>query len=84
MFGEKTEEKAEKKEETITFTPGPGVTATVHGQNNNSNDRASTESEADSDETKLIARWRTYKESNPDGSLDGFYRDVLTTNSEVE
>ena len=80
VFGEKTEEKQEKKEETITFTPTQGVTATVHGQNEASNES----SDADSDEEALIALWRTYKRSNPEGTLDGFYRDVSTTNSEVQ
>ena len=80
VFGEKTEEKQEKKEETITFTPTQGVTATVHGQNEASNESSDT----DSEEEALIALWRTYKRSNPEGTLEDFYRDVSTTNSEVQ
>ena len=91
VFGER-EEKEEKKEETITFTPGPGVTAIVHGQNGEE-DRvvrgesvgdSATDETVDSDEQALIALWRTYKEGNPEGTLDDFYKDVATTNSEVQ
>jgi hypothetical protein len=100
IFGEKPEE-TEKKEETITFTPGPGVTAIVHGQNGEEDreirgesvdgdapdgdapESEATEHAADSDEEMLISLWRTYKESNPEGTLDDFYKDVSTANSEV-
>jgi hypothetical protein len=41
-------------------------------------------SENDSDEEMLIALWRTYKEINPEGTLDDFYKNVSATNSEVE
>jgi hypothetical protein len=44
----------------------------------------SEDSNSDSDEQTLIALWRTYKESNPEGTLDDFYKDVLGTNSEVQ
>jgi hypothetical protein len=87
LFGEKDE----KKEETITFTPGPGVTAIVHEQNDQNieeniedGEAVSEDSNSDSDEQALIALWRTYKESNPEGTLDDFYKDVSGTNSEVE
>jgi hypothetical protein len=87
LFGEKDE----KKEETITFTPGPGVTAIVHEQNDQNieeniedGEAVSEDSNSDSDEQILIALWRTYKESNPEGTLDDFYKDVSGTNSEVE
>jgi hypothetical protein len=83
LFGEKDE----KKEETITFTPGPGVTAIVHEQNDQNiedGEAVSEDSNSDSDEQTLIALWRTYKESNPEGTLDDFYKDVSSTNSEVE
>jgi hypothetical protein len=87
LFGEKDE----KKEETITFTPGPGVTASVHEQNDQNieentedGEAVSEDSNSDSDEQTLIALWRTYKESNPEGTLDDFYKDVSGTNSEVE
>ena len=79
IFGEK-EEKTSQKEETITFTPGAGVTATVHGQNETSSENVVS----DTDEETLVALWRMYKEGNPDGTLEAFYKDVLTTNSEVE
>ena len=82
LFGEKEEKKEEKKEETITFTPGPGVTAIIHGQDEES--ESDDNSAADSDEQVLIALWRTYKENNPEGTLDDFYKDVSTTNSEVQ
>jgi hypothetical protein len=124
VFGEKTEEKEESKEETITFTPGPGVTAIVHGQNGEEDhevrgeavdeittdsiadtdeeavdaittdsasetdeevvDAITTDSVADADEETLIMLWRMYKESNPEGTLEDFYKDVSTTNSEVQ
>jgi hypothetical protein len=87
LFGEKDE----KKEETITFTPGPGVTATVHEQNDQNieekiedGEAVSEDSNSDSDEQTLIALWRRYKDSNPEGTLDDFYKDVSGTNSEVE
>jgi hypothetical protein len=86
LFGEKDEAKEEKTEETITFTPGPGVTAIVHGQNdkNTEGGGAVGEGSSDSDEQALITLWRTYKESNPDGTLNDFYKDVSGVNSEVE
>ena len=77
----------EKKEETITFTPGPGVTAIVHDQNAQpatESDDLELEANPDSDEQTLIALWRMYKESNPDGTLDDFYTEVSTTNNEVQ
>jgi hypothetical protein len=87
LFGEKDE----KKEETITFTPGPGVTAIVHEQNNQNieeniedGEAVSENSNSDSDEQMLVALWRTYKKSNPEGTLDDFYKDLATTNSEVQ
>jgi hypothetical protein len=87
LFGE----KEEKKEETITFTPGPGVTAIVHEQNDQNmeentegNEAVGEDSSASSDEQTLIALWRTYKGSNPEGTLDDFYKDVSGVNSEVE
>jgi hypothetical protein len=91
VFEEKKEEKEEKKEETISFTPGPGVTAIVHGQNGEAArtvsgdalDGDETNSAADSEEEMLVALWRMYKENNPEGTLDDFYKNVLTTNSEV-
>ena len=39
---------------------------------------------SDSDELALIALWRVYKENNPEGTLDDFYKEVSATNSEVE
>ena len=97
VFGEVSEEK--KKEETITFTPGPGVTAVVNGQggaeqnasagNTAGNTAGDLNGEMqddffDDDEQMLVSLWREYKESNPEGTLDGFYKDVLTANSEVQ
>ena len=109
MFGEKPAKEEEKKEETITFTPGPGVTAIVHEQNDNTNDESNGEMidesndeiideindeeeigfddvdvAVDPEEDTLIALWRMYKENNPEGNLDDFYKNVLATNSEVE
>ena len=91
LFGDKEEKQDEKKEETITFTPGPGVTAIVHEQNTQNNeentengDAVSVDGNSDSDEQALIALWRTYKESNPGATLDDFYKVVSGTNSEVE
>ena len=83
VFEEKTDAKAEKKEETITFTPGPGVTAIVHEQNDEG-DGEGRNGAIDSDEEALIALWRMYKESTPEGTLDDFCKDVSTTNSEVQ
>jgi hypothetical protein len=91
VFGDAPEQTEEKKEETITFTPGPGVTAIVHGQNGESDRTVSgdgtqtaTAESVDTDEQMLIALWRTYKEDNPEGTLDDFYKNVSTTNSEVQ
>ena len=88
VFGEVTQEpKKEAKEETITFTPGEGVTATVHGQDAEApaaEEGSADDHGGDSDEQTLIAFWRMYKESNPEGTLDDFYKDVLNTNSEVQ
>jgi hypothetical protein len=92
LFGEKPEEQEKQKEETITFTPGPGVTAIVHGQDEegkSGSDDATADDitvddiTADEDEQILLARWRMYKESNPEATLDDFYEDVSTANSEV-
>jgi len=87
IFGEKPEQKGEKKEETITFTPGPGVTAIIHGQDGRGNaegaDAGGENIKPDVDEQALLAMWRTYKENNPEGTLDDFYKNVSTTNSEV-
>ena len=91
LFGEKQDKQEEKKEETITFTPGPGVTAIVHEQNDQNieeniedGEAVSENSNSDSDEQMLVALWRTYKKSNPEGTLDDFYKDLATTNSEVQ
>jgi hypothetical protein len=92
VFGEKTAEKEEKKEETITFTPGPGVTAIVHGENGEADqvvhgeapEGAATNESVDSDEETLLTLWRMYKEGNPEGTLADFYKEVSTTNSEVK
>jgi type IV secretory pathway TraG/TraD family ATPase VirD4 len=92
IFGEKPEENSEEKEESITFTPGPGVTAIVHGENGEEDrevsgdefDSPETDETDDADEKMLIALWRTYKENNPEGTLDDFYENVSTVNSEVE
>jgi hypothetical protein len=88
VFGEVTQEpKKEAKEETITFTPGEGVTATVHGQDAEApaaEEGSVNDLGGDSDEQTLIAFWRMYKESNPEGTLDDFYKDVLNTNSDVQ
>ena len=103
VFGEKSEQKEEKKEETITFTPGPGVTAIIHNEDekeNNVDDNIDDindiddiddiddgnnvlDESTDYDEQMLVALWRSFKENNPDGTLDDFYKDVSTTNSEV-
>ena len=89
VFSEQTEEKA--KEETITFTPGPGVQAIIHDQPNE-NGNADTISDADennatevntSDEQMLVALWRAFKESNPDGTLEDFYETISNANKEV-
>ena len=82
VFGETSDGKANDaaKEETITFTPGPGVTAIIHGQN----EEAKSDASDDADEKALLALWRAYKEANPEGTLDDFYKDVSTTNSEVQ
>jgi hypothetical protein len=86
IFGEKDEKKAEKKEETITFTPGPGVTAIVHDQNDKaqSANNGEVDGAMDADEQVLVGLWRTYKEDNPKATLDDFCKDVSTTNSEVQ
>ena len=88
VFGEVTQEpKKEAKEETITFTPGEGVTATVHGQNAEAPtavEGSADDHGGDSDEQTLIAFWRMYKESNPEGTLDDFYESIAKTNSEVQ
>ena len=92
VFGEKKDEKEKKKEETITFTPGEGVTAIVHGQNgeadrvvHGSSVEENAQSEvADTDEETLIALWRAYKENDPEGTLDKFYREISAKNSEVD
>jgi type IV secretory pathway TraG/TraD family ATPase VirD4 len=86
------EQTEEKKEETITFTPGPGVSAIIHGENGEADrevrgeavEGAATNDSEDADEQMLVALWRMYKESNPEGTLDDFSKDVLTTNSEVK
>jgi hypothetical protein len=87
VFGEKPAAKAEKKEETITFTPGPGVTAIIHGQDqaakSDNGEAGGEDINAETDEQTLVALWRAYKESNPEGTLDDFYKNVSTTNSEV-
>ena len=89
----KEEPKAEASGagETITFTPGPGVTAIVHGQDGGVSGTAQPEADAageyaaaDSDEQTLIALWRMFKESKPEGTLDDFYNDIAASNSEVE
>ena len=36
------------------------------------------------DEETLLALFRAYKEINPEGTLDDFYKDVLTINNEVQ
>ena len=89
----------EKKAETISFTPGPGVTAIIHGQNSqNTGEGGETPNDGgsgqytdnapgapeDSDEQLLVALWRAYKEDNPDGTLEEFYKGVALTNSEVQ
>ena len=87
IFGEKPEKKGEKKEETITFTPGPGVTAIIHGQDGRGKaegaEAIGEDIKADVNEQALLAMWRAYKENNPEGTLDDFYKNVSTTNSEV-
>ena len=80
VFEEVPESKGEKKEETITFVPGPGVEAIIHGQNDVEGDLESI----DSDEQLLVDLWRVFKEGNPEGTLDDFWKDVATTNSEVQ
>ena len=80
IFDERPEQKEEKKEETITFTPGPGVTAIVHDQAKD----AKNETTENVDEQTLISLWRAYKESNPEGTLDDFYKDASATNEEVQ
>ena len=42
------------------------------------------DAEPDINEHMLIALWRAYKENNPDGTLDGFYKNVSTSNSEEQ
>ena len=39
---------------------------------------------SDIDEQALIAFWRAYKESNPEATLDDFYKSFSTTNNEVQ
>ena len=80
VFEEVPESKGEKKEETITFVPGPGVEAIIHGQNDVEGDLESI----DSDEQLLVDLWRVFKEGNPEGTLEDFWKDVATTNSEVQ
>jgi hypothetical protein len=53
-------------------------------ENAKDGEAVSEDSNSDSDEQTLIALWRRYKESNPEGTLDDFYKDVSVTNSEVE
>jgi type IV secretory pathway TraG/TraD family ATPase VirD4 len=88
IFGESPqmqEEKAEEeKKETITFTPGPGVTAIIHGQDEEENSDIADQDAADSEEQMLIALWRMYKETNPEGTLEDFYKDIASTNSEEQ
>ena len=38
----------------------------------------------DSDEKALLALWRAYKDSNPEGSLEEFYQNLMTTNNEAQ
>ena len=80
VFEEVPETQGEKKEETITFVPGPGVEAIIHGQNDVESDLESI----DSDEQLLVDLWRVFKAGNPEGTLDDFWKDVATTNSEVQ
>ena len=87
VFGEREKEKAKAKEETITFTPGPGVEATVHGQNENANGTADKDEnnapEENSEEQMLVALWRAFKESNPEGKLEDFYASLTNAEEEV-
>ena len=84
------------KEETITFTPGPGVEAMIHGQNDE-NKTDSTENggveaqeggnEAvtetrDSEAEELLALWKSFKETNPEGTLVEFYATLTNTDQE--
>ena len=82
VFGEKQESKETTTEETGTATAGLGGTASVHGQSQAGRDAAGDDG-ADADEQMLIRLWRVYKESHPEGTLEDFYQDVSTTNSEV-
>jgi predicted metal-dependent hydrolase len=82
VFGDKDKE-AEQKAETATVTKQADASEDAHVQNEN--DASTDASVADSsDEQALIDLWRRYKESNPEGTLDGFYQSVLTANSEVQ
>ena len=85
VFGERKEEKGKSnaKGETITFTPGPGVEAIVHGQNEQKNEKSNGEENIASEEQMLIALWRAFKESNPEGTLEDFYVSITNANEEV-
>ena len=87
VFGEREKEKAKAKEETITFTPGPGVEATVYGQNENAKETAdkteNNATEENSEEQMLVALWRAFKESNPEGKLEDFYASLTNAEEEV-
>jgi hypothetical protein len=77
------EKKEEKTEETITFIPGEGVEAVIHGQNDESKDSPiDGEIVLDSDEMALIAQWKAFKSTNPDGALTDFYATLTNTNQE--
>ena len=80
VFGEKPDGAEKKKEETITFVPGPGVEAIIHGQN----EKTGVSEGVAADEQALVALWRAFKESNPEGTLDDFRKNVSTSNDEVQ
>ena len=87
VFGEREKEKEKAKGETITFTPGPGVEAIVHGQNENAKETAdkteNNATEENSEEQMLVALWRAFKESNPEGKLEDFYASLTNVEEEV-
>ena len=61
-----------------------GTAAESEAAESTADEKDAANFDRDSDEQMLIALWRTYKEGNPEGTLEDFYKDVSTTNSEVQ
>ena len=70
---------AENSTENVSSEQGADVT-----NEDNGNVSEENETVTDFDEQVLVALWRTFKESNPDGTLDDFYKNVSITDSEEQ